>query len=419
MNPLFPADTFIVINKSVLKDTDRKILSLLYQPIIGSNSINLYMTLWSYLDKYDITSYLLTHHDLMNSMQSSLDNIIESLQKLEAIGLIKCYLKKGDVNNYVYEIFSPVEAYTFFKDPILSTLLNNNIGNNEYKKIKKLFETPSYDLSNYIDVTCNFKDVFEITSIINDKVDNVKKTSSINIDFEPNIQINQVLSNIPNTLLDFRTISNETKENIYKLAFIYNYDNNMMSELIINSLDNKKINMELLKNKCRDYYRFDNDNRIPSLVYKNQPDYLKSKKTSINKLDLLVNLFDNMSPYEFLASKNKCKPTSIEMDIISYLLMDLKLQPGVVNVLIDYVLKINNNKLTKRYVETIAVQWKRNNIQTVLDAINLASKEYKKVPKSTKIKKEVPDWFNETITKEEVSLEEQEKLKQQLKDLIK
>jgi len=48
---LLPADTFVVINKTILNDQDRKILVMLYQPIIGTVATNLYFTLWSYFDK--------------------------------------------------------------------------------------------------------------------------------------------------------------------------------------------------------------------------------------------------------------------------------------------------------------------------------------------------------------------------------
>ena len=54
-----------------------------------------------------------------------------------------------------------------------------------------------------------------------------------------------------------------------------------------------------------------------------------------------------------------------------------KLKPGVVNVLIDYVLKINNKKLTKNFVEAIASQWARLKIETVEDAMKQAKKEHK------------------------------------------
>ena len=47
-NKIFPADTYLVVNKSILRDEDRKILNMLYQPVIGSVAVMLYFSLWSY-----------------------------------------------------------------------------------------------------------------------------------------------------------------------------------------------------------------------------------------------------------------------------------------------------------------------------------------------------------------------------------
>ena len=82
--------------------------------------------------------------------------------------------------------------------------------------------------------------------------------------------------------------------------------------------------------------------------------------------------------------------------LLEFLATDLKLNPGVINVLIDYVLKVNNNKLTKNYVEVIASQWKRSGIKSVCEAMDMAQKEYKsKHKRGTKItKKKEPEWFN-------------------------
>ena len=114
-----------------------------------------------------------------------------------------------------------------------------------------------------------------------------------------------------------------------------------------------------------------------------------------------------MSPYEFLRSKYKgAKPTDRDMSILEMLLIDVKLNPAVVNVLIDYVLRTNNNKLVKSFIETIAGQWKRSGIETALEAMQMAEKEHKKKYKnqSTKTVKQskeiVPAWFNEKIDNE-------------------
>ena len=39
-----------------------------------------------------------------------------------------------------------------------------------------------------------------------------------------------------------------------------------MSEIIINSIEDNKINMELLKENCRGYYKFEHKGKIPKIL---------------------------------------------------------------------------------------------------------------------------------------------------------
>ena len=52
MVTLLPADKYIVVNKTILTEQDRKILVSLYELIIGSIAVSLFLTLWSDLDIY-------------------------------------------------------------------------------------------------------------------------------------------------------------------------------------------------------------------------------------------------------------------------------------------------------------------------------------------------------------------------------
>jgi replication initiation and membrane attachment protein len=95
-----------------------------------------------------------------------------------------------------------------------------------------------------------------------------------------------------------------------------------------------------------------------------------------------------------------------------------KLNPGVVNVLIDYVLKVNNKKLNKDYIETIVGQWKRLKVETVVDAMEVCKKEHKKFKKTVFHKEEkviknnnnnnenLPLWFDKKIEKNDDNLQE-------------
>ena len=140
----------------------------------------------------------------------------------------------------------------------------------------------------------------------------------------------------------------------------------------------------------------------------------------------MIYTFETISPYELLKSKNNgSEPTSRDLKLAEDLIINYGLKPGVVNVLIDYILKTNNNKLTRNLAETIAGQWKRLNIETVDEAMRVAEKEHKKyrknntttVTKQKTIKEEkIPDWFNKKIEKQEASLEEQEEMQNLLKE---
>ena len=87
----------------------------------------------------------------------------------------------------------------------------------------------------------------------------------------------------------------------------------------------------------------------------------------------------------------------------------------MVNVLIDYVLRKNNNKLVTSYVETIAGQWKRAGIKTAKEAMEFAEKEHKKLAKKEENNKEkvsTPIWIDKKIEDKELSSEDEKELKE-------
>ena len=413
-NSLLPLDNFYVINKTILDSQDRLTLTLLYQPIIGSVAVSLYLTLWSFLDKNKVTSTINTHNDLVVSMQLKLADIKEAKDKLEAIGLIKTYLKKGNINSYVYELYGPLSAFEFINNPILNTALYNNVNKKEYKRIIESFTLPKIDLKEYKDVSCSFKDVFSF--VVSDKIEtkNIQRINHLSLSFEPTISFNEVLSLIPDEFLNMRTISKTDKELIYQLSFIYNLGNDEMSEIIKNSIVDRKIDIEVLKQNCRSFYKFEHKGKIPKIVFQDEVSSFKEINT---RKDKLINQFETTNPYEFLALKQDSKPTTKDMEIIEYLMIEQKMNPGVINVLIDYVLKINNNKLVRGFVEQIAVQWKRSKIETVEDAMDLALKEYdQKNNKKVKVtkKEKIPDWFNQDVKEEMLSDEELKQFESEL-----
>lgn len=418
---VLPADTYIVINKTLLNERDRNLLIMLYQPLIGSMAVSLYLTLWSYLDKSELMSNEWTHHHLMSNLKIRLEEIIIAREKLEGIGLIKTYYKENKgIKNYIYELYSPMSAHEFLTNPILSTLLYNNIGKTEYEKIIAYYKKVQIDLTNYIDITSSFSSVFETKGQTNYEIinDEIRRSNKRKLEIISKVDLNDLFSLISNEI-DYRKVTKDTKELILELSFIYDFDNNILSQVILNSLNEKKqIDNKLLRENSRKYYQFENNGKLPSIIYKDTPDYMKIDNTSSESRQIYT--FKTTSPYDYLTSKqNGGSPTKTELMLIEHLIVDLKLNPAVVNVLIDFVLKINNNKLTKSYVETIASQWKISKIETVEDAMEFARKEYnlKNKRKKTYKKEEIkPAWFDQKIDKNEATLEEQKEIDDMLKE---
>lgn len=425
---VLPADTFVVVNRTILNEQDRKIISMLYQPIIGSIATSLYYTLWADLDKTELLSSEYTHHHLMTSLRVKLDAIVTARKKLEAIGLLKTFVKQGTSNSYVYEMFSPISASEFFNHPILNIVLYNNIGKKEYENVLKYFKVPRINISSYEEITSSFDEVFESvpgTLYNNLNADlRINKTGEIKID--NSFDFDLLISSVPGGIITNKTFSREVKELINNLSYIYNLDALEMKSSILNSIkENGLVDKTLLRKNVRNYYKYENENKLPSLIYKSQPEYLKNPVGADDRRAKMVYVFENTTPYNFLKGRsNGAKPSSRDLSLLESLLTDFKLNPGVVNVLIDYVLKINNKKLTRNYLETIASQWKRLNVETVEEAMKAAEKEYKREIKSvsnkplSKIIKEekLPEWFNQNIKKEKISEEEEKSLKDMLKE---
>ncbi|MEG2351479.1 MAG: DnaD domain protein, partial [Bacilli bacterium] len=146
----------------------------------------------------------------------------------------------------------------------------------------------------------------------------------------------------------------------------------------------------------------------------------------VDKRAKIVYVFETTTPYNFLKSRsNGAKPSVRDLNLMETLLNDFKLNPGVVNVLVDYVLKINDKKLTRAFVEAIASQWKRLNIETVEEAMKIAEKEHKKIQKRTdsvntinKKEEKLPEWFDQNIEKKPIKTEDEKILKDMLKEFL-
>lgn len=417
---LLPADNYVVVNKTILTDNDKVNLINLYEPIVGPLAISLYLTLWSDLDRTLTFSDSYNHHHLMTFLKSNLNDIKEARSALEALGLIKTYYKEGDnINYYIYELYSPISAYEFFNHPILNIVLYNNLGVNEYNNLIKSYKKVNFKYDDYKDISSKLNDTFKSSAYNNFSNENIKNKNSNKPKLDNLIDFDVLKESIPNKVLGNNAFNKKTKELINNLAFIYNLDTLKVSEILRLTIDeNGLINKELFIKEVRKYYEYNNGGSLPTIIYRTQPEHLKSPEGDLSSAGKMVYIFENTTPYDFLKSKYKNNnPTPRDLKLLEYLALELNMPPAVINVLIDYVLRISDNKLNKAYVETIAGQWTRLGIKTAREAMNQAKKEYKKKPKK-EINKSVklPTWFDNEQKDINVSEEEKKEIEALLKE---
>lgn len=425
---ILPADSYLVVNKSFLNENDRKLLTTLYQPIIGTVAICLYFTLWSDLNKTNIISNEFTHHHLMNSMGLKLDEIIIARKKLEALGLLKTFFKEGNINNYIYELYSPLSPLEFFSNPILSSSLLASIGKKEYQMLISYFKPLKLNISEFENITSSFSDIYkmDIKTIEDVTEKDIISKEKNDISINDVLDFDYIKESIPKGILSNNAFSASLIKLLNRLAYLYNFDNDTMIELLKNSINEKgTFNEEKLKKNCKNLFSFENDG-VPKLIFKSKNDVKVDNKNIKDIKQKLIECFECTTPYDFLKAKyGGSKPTSKDISLVESLLVDQELNPGVVNVLIDYVLRTNEKKLNKNLVQAIASQWKMCNITTVKDAMKQAEKEYRKINQAKEkknIKKieteKLPNWYGKDVKKQEMSKEDIKELENMLSEFV-
>lgn len=423
---LLPADNYIVINKSVITAHDMEIINLLYLPIIGPLAVSLYNVLYDDLDHLKTMSDNLTHAHLLANLHLSCKELVEVRNVLEAIGLIKSYVKTDSVNRYIYELYSPVSCHEFFSHPILNIVLYNNVGKIEYDRLINYFKIPKVNKEGYTEITKKFNQVFDSVPCTSFDMykDNIRKYNKQKLNIDSNFDINFLIESMPKQI-DKKIFTKDLQELIISLAYLYDIDATRMGSIIKSCINERgTVNRDELRKVARDHYQFDHSGLLPTVVEQTQPEYLRKPIGDNSNIAKMIYTFETVSPYDFLRSKcGDAEPVKRDVKLLEDLLIDHKLKPGVVNVLVDYVLKTNDNKLTRSLVETIAGQWERKKIETVEDAMEIARKNHQAHMKSQSVSKKtiskensVPVWFDKEIMHDAATDEERQAIEEMLKE---
>ncbi|MBT2691213.1 replication initiation and membrane attachment family protein [Bacillus sp. ISL-47] len=427
---MLPIDRYTVAASGLLHEYDRKVMTLLYQPLIGSTCFSLYMTLWAELEENRLWSSSNSHHSLMNFMGMGLKEIYEARLKLEGIGLLKVYVnKEDDTRSFIYELLPPLTPEQFFLDGMLNIYLYRKLGKNQFMRLKRFFSDQKvHPKQGYQEVTKAFQDVyesghpgtFEVDRDMEQLMNEPNGQGYIGRQEQEGIQISNEAFNfdllqagLNESLVPKKALTAKVKESISNLAFLYGIDPIQMKNIVISAVNvDNEINVEELRKSARDWYQFQNQDQLPSLIDRIQPAVHQTHKNEPKtQEEELIRYLEITSPRELLKDiSGGAEPSKSDLQIIEDVMFQQKLLPGVINVLIQYVMLKTDMKLTKGYVDKIAGHWARKKIKTPQEAMLLAKKEHrqyldwaegKKTPNKKANKKQpirtemLPDWFDD------------------------
>lgn len=428
---ILPIDRYRVAANGLLHEYDRKVLTFLYQPLIGSVCFSLYMTLWSELEENRLWSEHSTHHLLMNLLGMNLKDIYEARLKLEGIGLLKTYVKMDEgERSFIYELHPPLNPEQFFLDGMLNIYLYRKIGKKHFNRLKHFFSDQKKPNSKeFQDVTKAFQDVFvsatpgslQYLQDTSEDLEAKENQQFIGRNEQRGIQIDVgtfdfdlLMAGLNESLVPKKALTPKVKEVISNLAFLYTIDPLQMKNIIFSALnESNEIDIEELRKGARDWYQYVNHDQLPNLVERVQPAIHQVQITEPKtQEEQLIRYLETTSPLQFLIDlSGGAEPSKSDIQIIEEVMFKQKLLPGVINVLIHFVMLKTDMKLTKGYVEKLASHWARLQMKTVKEAMDLAKKEHRTYLGWTENKKSggkgttnkkpirtelIPDWFDES-----------------------
>ncbi len=422
---LSSSDMFDVKISTLLADYDRETITNLYQPIIGYSALAVYFTFWSEAKNQRILS-LSSHEQLLLRMKMATGDFVDARKTLEAVGLMKTRLEKAnEFSIYHYELFAPKTPVKFFNDTLLYGLLIQSLGESDANRLKRVYEKNS-DLVRGEDISSSFNDVFhpdfENAAFLKASQGSAntlgRQKSRIDTEFS--------YEKFFNTLKEISQINdkaitrNEIKE-IERLSTLYGVSAEIAAEKVANCYSPERV-----KGSRVDIRQLDEDLK-DEVSYGVRTQVKRNKKNVVigeEGLAAKIKYFETANPSQVLrVLQNGTKPAKADLNIISSLAEDYHLANPVINVIIDFVLQMNNNVLSKYSVEKIASSVSREGIETAIDTMeylnnnytggkkNNDSKTSKKVaPGSGKIKEDSSN------KEEEMSEEEIDALLNEFKD---
>lgn len=423
-----PEDGFIVTAAEDWSHFNNETFLRFYQPILGSQAFSTFYGLMAFLKPQPVLADRHLQSVLLAQLNMGRQDISESLQRLEGVGMVRTFTKKDSIGRVqVYELQATLSPAALINDDLLSVLLLESVGEQAFDRLVNT--ATSYQLSGnpqLTEISHRFLDVFNIdqrsvttppATLANARqqltTEQRRPLVTGDADFDwPTLL--QLLANQPITKQDLT----DHRELIEVEHQLYGIDEPTMARFLIKSINlaDNHIDANALKKTIAQAYAttgqtVDQSNQGQSLVK-------DSGQLSADEQQLVA-ACRYYAPVEFLQQLKQQTGgyvTSKDRFVLQGLIEEGHLSKEVVNVLSWYVLiSLDNATLPKGLVDTIANNWMKAGVQDAgqaLQQIQIFNKSSQKRSFNTRrprqaskrvVKEKMPEWTRETDKKTEKS----------------
>ncbi|QTJ37979.1 hypothetical protein FE324_03980 [Dolosigranulum pigrum] len=446
-----PKDQLMIQLSQPITEADTYLISTLYKPLMSGQAVSLYLSLKSVLYYSPKASSEILLSRLLSENNIGIEAFFNARSQLEALGLLDLYQHKHQQHQYIYQVHPPLSASEFFSDPILRTLLYQQIGESHYDMLKSTLLQGHEIPDQFRNITKSFLDVYHYNGqVVSQEPIHSPKQSTVKeqVETESDFDWQFFKQGLSQHFVKVQSITSEIRQLIAIYHVTYGIDEQQMQQIILETADVETGNVDAATLERNLNRKIQQLNRSNQLTQKSQAvtqatesdgptDEALAKQGFSPETIESIQVAYAYSPLDYLESIKQQRHgfvTSSEKWTIKELVSQSRLTAPVINILLSYILIIKDNPtLEKNYALKIANDWAQKGIRTPEEAMKLIYDLYRQQNssnkprtnksrssyKETSSKREsLPDWVSNPIAEEErLSPEKEAKMRQKLQQI--